>query len=204
MGANTDTGIWVGRYVNEAFNAIAKDRAHWYGHGGYTGTFAETPRAALIGTLPARVTSDMFATLIKELKSDFNPKQKRYGNKFEAYSTLQGKYVTSTKPFTIDTVFEDREVERLTYDGKPYTRTQKVPVSEKRRYSPCWPASFKKDKSLQEMAYTFAEIGDQKWEDAAAVKLNNQERLSVISYSFPEYKGKHGINAYYFMARCSS
>jgi hypothetical protein len=61
MGADQDQAFGVGKSARAAYDSIREERLYEYGHGGYSGTFAEEYSLVLIGTLPARVTSRDFA-----------------------------------------------------------------------------------------------------------------------------------------------
>lgn len=214
MGADTDTGYAIGKDLASAFQDLIDERAYYYGHGGYTGTFAETPGAIYVGQLPARVTSEQFEQLIQELGHNFydlNPnrteaeraKARRWHKRsksqaYSAYSPVRKEWVYGSKPFKFDSVIEEEEY--TDWRGEPATRM--VVVGEKRRYSPKWPASFKKDPKLQHMAWRFADLSSQKWEPAAAVKLNAQERATFLKNT--RWHGKHQIDVWFCQALCSS
>lgn len=206
MGADFDQGIAIGKTLDEAFHELHEERAWEYGHGGYTGTFAETPGAIEVGKLPARVTSEQFENLIWELDHTFYSNGVREipskGQKFYAYSPLRKEWVEGTKPFVIDGTFEEVTETYTDWRGNEYTATTLVCVGEKRRYSPAWPASFKKDEALQQMALKFMDFSTQKWEPAAAVELNDQERKQVLRNT--SWHGKHGIKVWWCRALCSS
>jgi len=203
MGADIDEGLAIGKTLRQAFQALSEQRAWDRGHGGYTGSFAETPGATLVGELPARVTSEQFEALINELDYVWHAEDWEGNGKHTAYSVLQGKRVEGSKPFVIDTIYETRERPFTNLLSRTYT--ERVAVDEKRRYSPRWPSSFKnkgKGRELQAMSYRFAKISHQKWENAAAVLLNKQERLEVLKAR--GLTGKHGLNVWYVRAMCSS
>jgi len=69
MGAEYYEGVELSnKHAADAFAVLAEACAWESGHGGYTGTFAETPGCILMGKLPPRISSEKFATLISQGK----------------------------------------------------------------------------------------------------------------------------------------
>ena len=67
MGAEYYEGHGLSnKHAGDAFAELAEQCAWEYGHGGYTGTFAETPGCILMGKLPPTISSAKFATLMNQ------------------------------------------------------------------------------------------------------------------------------------------
>jgi hypothetical protein len=80
-------------------------------------------------------------------------------------------------------------------DGTTVRIKEKLPAIK-------WPASFKKDKKLMDMAFKFVEQADDKWEAAAAVKLNVKETRDY-KRTVPKLRGTRK-QIWYVAGYCSS
>ena len=59
MGAQWFDQTALAKTAHAAFNEGVEAAAYDYGHSGYTGTLAEKPGFVMLGTLPARVSSEL-------------------------------------------------------------------------------------------------------------------------------------------------
>ena len=223
MGAEYAEAIGLGRNVNEAFVAVVREAEYWNGHGGYTGSMAEKHEAVLCGTLPPRMSSDKFSTLVYRYMEWKN--MNGYANKKPGV-WVEHRRVECPEHIQLWVDYEEAKPKHLSvntyrrYYGSPrYDKwlnsrpsydcehdncklyQGKYDKTIRHRTSPI-PKNLRDDQRFIKMLEQFIEISHgSKWGPAAAVQLNTAERAKLI-------KGKRGLKrgtqAFLFEGYCSS